>query len=193
MGKIIRIVGVVFIGSALAAGANAQEMDLVSVGDFNGSLTNIVIGGIESYIVDCDEKEYVCEDNFGNMWAFGDNLSNHRIQMCEPSFDIITMNCVHTVQVNLSLAAPYSDVVFEIQRWNCAPQEFFFDGDYLGSYRLDGSGYGIRTNFEYSLGFVTPGKNKALFITAPEGDDGKCAPTIQVITVWGLSIRGVSR
>jgi hypothetical protein len=111
--------------------------------------------------------------------------------MCEQSIDPIIQNCVHSVEVTLRLAAPYSDGVFEIQRPNCGKQVFVFDDEFVGTARGDESGIGIRWNLEFSLEKLTPGKPHALVITASENDIGKCAPGIQIINITGLAIRAV--
>lgn len=177
----------------VGATANAQEVNMVSIGKFQAGSTN-VIGGIDSYVVDCSERTFLCEDNLFHVWNFGENLPDIRIRMCEPDIDVVPFDCVHTMHVNLQLTQIYKESVVELQRFFCGRQDIYFDGNFLGRIRGDQSGTGIAMNVEYALGFLTPGKTHTLVITAPDNIFAECSPEgAQVISMNGFAIKGVPR
>jgi hypothetical protein len=192
MNKVLQILSIALITSAWATGANAQEVTLVSIGKFQSGAT-YVIGGIENYIVDCNESTGLCTDNLTNVWTFGENLPDTRIRLCELSINVISFDCVHTMQVNLLLNGNYKDAVVEVVRYFCGRQDVFFDDKYLGSVRGDTAGTGIAMNVQYAIGVIKKGKRvHTLVLTAPDNDISVCGPEgHQVISMPGFAIKGV--
>jgi hypothetical protein len=190
--RIIQIVGVVFITGGWAFSANAQEVNMVSIGNFSTGATN-VIGGVESYVVECSERTFLCEDNFSNIWNFADNLPDTRIRLCEQDINVASaQNCVHTMEIHLQLAQIYRESIIELQRFFCGRQEVYLDGDFIGRIRGDASGTGIPMNVEYTFGLLTPGKTHIFVITAPDNIFAECSPEAnQVISMNGFAIKGV--
>jgi len=178
----------------LSANAIAQEENIVSIGDFESGST-YVIGGVDTYIVDCSEHTLLCEDNLLNAWAFGGNLPDIRIRMCELDIDVAFFDCVHTMQVNLLVKRKYKHVVVELQRFFCGRQDIYFDDKFLGSVRGDASGTGIPINVEYAVGTIKKRKGShTLVITAPDNIFAECSPEgVQVISMNGFAIKGEPR
>lgn len=171
--------------------ANAQEVNLVSIGKFQAGST-FVIGGVDTYVVECSETTMLCTDNLLNVWNFGENLPDIRIRLCELDIDVVFFNCVHTMQVDLLVTKNYKESVVEVQRYFCGRQDVYFDGKFLGSVRGDVSGTGIAINVEYAIGLIKKGKKgHTLVITAPDNIFAECSPEgVQVISMNGFAIKG---
>ena len=190
MGRFSKVICLALIAGSWSSASNGQETNLMLFGDFETGATNEV-GGIDSYVVNCNEAMNTCEDNIGNSWIFGDSLLNHRVAMCEELFSVVNSNCVRTMEINLQLAEPYANATLEIQRRRCGKQEIYSDGIIVGRIRGPSSSAGMHVNVEYFLGLLTPGKSHSFVVTAPETNQTECAGGNQIILINGFAIRGV--
>jgi hypothetical protein len=189
MTKFSRLIIIAAIASGWSSVSLAQDTNLMMFGDFQTGATN-EIGGIDSYVINCNENAGICEDNVGNAWGFGSTLSNHRVALCEELFSVASFNCVRTIEVNVQLSEPYSGATLELQRRRCGKQEIYFNGDMVGRVRGPSNSAGLHVNVEYFLGLLTPGKSHSFVLTAPESDQTECAGGNQIILINGLRIRG---
>ena len=170
--------------------ASAQEVNLVSVGSFIYPAPTIVIGGTESYVVECDEKQDECADNLGNVWPFGGNLDGHRVTLCPQSFDPIASNCVHFMEIRITLSEPYISSNFVMQRYRAGVHEIFFDGNFVAKGRSV-CGVGMQATNTYSLGMITPGKSHTLAVTASITSNPYCGGLYEEIPIYGFAVTGV--
>jgi len=185
----LRVLYLTVLAGAWSHSAYAQETDMMLFGDFETGAT-IEVGGIVSYVVNCNEIAGVCEDNIGNFWSFGESLLNHRVAMCSEQFSVVDFNCVRTMEINLQLAGPYANATLEIQRRRCGKQEIYSNGNIVGRIRGPSNSAGLHVSAEYSLGLLTPGKSHSFVVTAPENDQTECAGGNRIILINGLAIKG---
>ena len=193
MRKMIWIVTIVLITGAWAASANAQEVNLVSIGRFFYATPTITIGGFESYEIDCNQKLGECRDNFGNVWPFGSNLDDHRVLLCPPSFDPLIFNCVRSMTLRISLVRKYSSANLRVQRMSAGVHEIFADGNFLAKSR-SACGQGMLGDNTYNLDALTTGKNHTITITASLTSDPYCgAPSYEVTPINGFAVSATPR
>jgi len=184
-----KVMWLALIAGAWSSDVHAQQTNLMLFGDFETGAT-IEVGGIDTYVVNCNEVTNACEDNIGNSWNFGESLLNHRVAMCEELFSVVDFNCVRTMEINLQLAEPYANAILEIQRRRCGKQEIYSDGNLVGRVRGPSNSAGLHVNVEYFLGLITPGKSHSFVVTAPETDQTECAGGNQIILINGFGIKG---
>ena len=168
----------------------AQEATLMQIGDFVGDVAPNLIGGVEDYVVDCDEKAMSCEDNLENTWTFGEPFLDAMIFQCDENRDVLAEPCVRTIQVNLRANKVYRDAYIEFQRYKCGVQDVYFDGKYLGQVRGDEAGNGIRIRVKLPLGMIKKKKNHVLLVTAPVNDFAYCGLPGYQIVMDGFAIKG---
>jgi hypothetical protein len=185
MRKFIQLVCIVLITGAWTASTDAQEKDLVSVGSFVYTYTppTTVIGGAESYVIECDQ-------NFDNIWPFGSNLDDHGVALCPQSYDTEWYNCVHFMEIRISLARPYSSSNFEMIRFRPGVHEIFFDGNFIAKGRSS-CGWGMQANNTYNLGFLSPGRIHTLAVTSSLTSNPFCGFASEVLQVYGFAVRGI--
>jgi len=102
MARFLRVLYLTVLAGAWSHSAYAQETDLMLFGDFETGAT-IEVGGIVSYVVNCNEIAGVCEDNIGNstrLWKFKDDAAESRrfirteISWAESEVRLIARDCM---------------------------------------------------------------------------------------------------
>jgi hypothetical protein len=193
MRKIVLIISIVLATGAWTASTNAQEVNLVSFGNFYYPRPTITIGGIESYEIDCDQKLGECQDNFGNVWPFGSNLNDYYVMLCPPSFDVIVSNCVRSMSLRISLARKYSSANLRVQRMSAGVQEIFADGNFLAKSR-SACGQGMLGDNTYNLDALTSGRNHTITITASMTSNPYCgAGSYEITPIMGFALSATPR
>jgi hypothetical protein len=193
MRKIILIISIVLATGAWTASTNAQEVNLVSFGNFYNPAPTIIITGVEFYEIDCDQKLAECRDNAGNVWPFGSNLNDHYVFLCPPGFDYQYFNCVRSMTLRISLVRKYSSANLRVQRMRAGVQEIFADGNFLAKSR-SACGQGMLGDNTYNLDVLTSGKNHTITIIPSITSDPYCGlPPYEVTPIMGFALSATPR
>ena len=165
----------------------AQAEDLVSFGTFADPVSpETIIGGVEVYEIVCDQSDDSCEDNVGNIWAFGANLPDTYLLLCDETLDVVDDNCVHLVEVMVTTTTTYGDVIVEEQRNGCPRNSVFFDGNFLGS--TEEGTRGNSMNVKYAAGVISKRKPHTVIISFEQLTPVSCPNDDNPIT--GIAISG---
>ena len=172
----------------LAAPSVAQVETLVSFGTFADSNEfQTRIGGLETYEIECRQRDDLCIDNAGNEWGFGTNLPGTYVMLCGADVVVGTGNCVHLIRVVLKTTKRYREVVIEEQRNGCPVNAVYFDDRFLGS--TEDGARGISANVKYGVGRLS--KRWHTMSIEFANDEAICGQTDNPVT--GIGISGVRR